>query len=95
MYIGTESAFPSRRIKQLLESNGLPDELLDRIIIKKVWEFIPFLDLLERQIIASKMKLNLIIIDSIAGPLRSEYESEKRRERVKQIHKLGTVVHEV
>lgn len=38
LYIVTERAFPSKRVEQILSSNNLPENLLDRIIIKKVRE---------------------------------------------------------
>ena len=98
LYIDTERSFSSRRMKQILDSNGLPQNLLDRIIVKSVWDSIPFMDLLHHQIVSSKMNLDLIIIDSIAAPFRSEFETfdvDKRRERVKQIHKLGIILHKL
>ena len=63
--------------------------------MKSVWDSIPFMDLLHHQIVSSKMNLDLIIIDSIAAPFRSEFEVDKRRERVKQIHKLGIILHKL
>ena len=95
MYIVTERAFPTKRVKQILDSRKLPSSALDRIIIKVVWEEEPFLDLLRNQIISSKLQLNLIVIDSLAGPLRSEFENVERIQRAKQIHKIGQILHQL
>ena len=34
-------------------------------------------------------ELALMIVDSIAGPIRAEYEADLRKERISSIHKLG------
>ena len=78
-----------------MDSRKLPSSALDRIIIKVVWEEEPFLDLLRNQIISSKLQLNLIVIDSLAGPLRSEFENVERIQRAKQIHKIGQILHQL
>ena len=79
----------------MLDSRKLPSSALDRIIIKVVWEEEPFLDLLRNQIISSKLQLNMIVIDSVAGPLRSEFENVERLQRAIQIHKIGQILHQL
>lgn len=95
MYVVTERAFPTKRVKQILDSRQLPSSLLDRIIIKVVWEEDQFLDLLRNQIISSKLQLNMIVIDSLAGPLRSDFENVERIQRALQIHKIGQILHQL
>ena len=95
MYVVTERAFPTKRVKQILDSRQLPSSLLDRIIIKVVWEEDQFLDLLRNQIISSKLQLNMIVIDSLAGPLRSDFENVERMQRALQIHKIGQILHQL
>ena len=41
------------------------------------------------ELLHKKYRINLIILDSIAGPLRTDSESADRRERSTMIHKLG------
>ena len=95
LYVVTERAFPTKRVKQILDSRQLPSSLLDRIIIKVVWEEDHFLDLLRNQIISSKLQLNMIVIDSLAGPLRSDFENVERIQRALQIHKIGQILHQL
>ena len=45
--------------------------------------------------VADDMKLDLIVIDSIAGAFRSEFESDKRDLRAHSIHKLGVLVNKI
>ena len=70
LYVVTERAFPSRRVKQIINTNGFSEKILDKLIIKSAWESKPFLEFLERQVLAYSKPLDLIIIDSVAGPLR-------------------------
>ena len=70
LYVVTERAFPSRRVKQMIDANGFSETILDKLIIKSAWESKPFLEFLERQVLAYSKPLDLIIIDSVAGPLR-------------------------
>lgn len=40
-------------------------------------------------------RLSLMIVDSIAGPIRAEYEDNSRKERVSSIHKLGYLLNNI
>jgi translation initiation factor 2 gamma subunit (eIF-2gamma) len=44
---------------------------------------------------AANLNLSLIIVDSIAGPLRSEFEAEFKRERATMIHKMGYLLNNI
>ena len=91
LYIATERPFATKRIYQMIRYSGLDEDLLDRIITKTAWESAQFLTLIESQImeVSKVFKLDLIIVDSIAGPLRSEFEKDKKFARSKQIHQIG------
>ena len=45
--------------------------------------------------LAQQVKLGLIIIDSIAAPIRAEFEMKESRERTLAIHRLGSVLNSV
>ena len=45
--------------------------------------------MLEKDIPELSCGVTLMIVDSIAGPIRAEYEADSRRERISSIHKLG------
>ena len=89
--IVTERAFASKRMLQMIKYNGLDEDLLDRIIVKTAWESSEFFPLIEHTIldVSKVLQLDLIIVDSVAGPLRSEFESGQKRERAREIHKMG------
>ncbi len=97
LYISTDRNFPTRRMQQLLEYTDLSSDHLDRIIVKTVFDGPAFFTVLESNIpdLAKTFKLDLIIIDSIVGALRSEFEHDKREKRVQAIHKLGTLLHAI
>lgn len=97
MYVTTDRNFPTRRMQQLLDHTDLSSDHLDRIIVKAVWDTAPFMNLIESAIpeLARIVKLDLIIIDSIAGALRSEFEEDKRDKRAHLIHKLGNLLHDL
>ena len=97
LYIATERPFATKRIYQMIRYSGLNEDLLDRIITKTAWESAQFLSLIESQImeVSKVFKLDLIIVDSIAGPLRSEFEKEKKFVRSKQIHQIGFRLNEL
>ena len=42
--------------------------------------------------LAQQVKLGLIVIDSIAAPIRAEFEMKESRERTLAIHRLGSVL---
>ena len=45
--------------------------------------------------LARQVKLGMIVIDSIAAPIRAEFEMKDSRERTLAIHRLGKVLHSV
>ena len=45
--------------------------------------------------LAQQVKLGLIVIDSIAAPIRAEFEMKESRERTLAIHRLGSVLNSV
>ena len=45
--------------------------------------------------LAKQVKLALIVIDSIAAPIRAEFEMKESRERTLAIHRLGSVLNSV
>ena len=73
--------------------------LLDAKRLFMTWQRTAFNDVndwsLRNQIISSKLQLNMIVIDSVAGPLRSEFENVERIQRAKQIHKIGQILHQL
>lgn len=97
MYVTTDRNFPTRRMQQLLDHTQLSSDHLDRIIVKAVWDTAPFINVIESAIpeLARIVQLDLIIIDSIAGALRSEYEEDKRDKRAHLVHKLGNLLHQL
>ena len=89
--IVTERAFSSKRMLQMIKYKGLDEDLLDRIIVKTAWESSEFFPLIEHHIleVSKVLPLDLVIVDSVAGPLRSEFEAGQKRERAREIHKMG------
>ena len=94
MYITTDRAFPTRRMDQLLQYTDLSSDNLDRIIIKALYDSKTFFTVLEKNIteLSKTIKFDLIVIDSVAGALRSEFEIDQMNRRVYSIHKLGVLL---
>ena len=44
---------------------------------------------------ANSIQIDLLIVDSVAGALRSEFESDKRKQRSLSIHKLGVILNKI
>jgi len=97
LFIVTDRSFPARRMTQLLEHTDLSPNHLDRIVVKSVWESKAFFEVLENNVpeMAKIMQLDLIVIDSIAGALRSEFESNQRDFRAHSVHKLGVILNKM
>ena len=97
LYVATERPFPTKRAHQMLRAHGLSDDILDRVITKTTWESSHFFELIDTQImdLCKVFQLDLIMVDSIAGPLRSEFEKDKKFARAKQIHRIGFRLNEL
>ena len=79
---------------QLLQYTDLSSDNLDRIIIKALYDSKTFFTVLEKNIteLSKTIKFDLIVIDSVAGALRSEFEIDQMNRRVYSIHKLGVLL---
>lgn len=99
LYICTEDAFPVRRLGDLTRSfkerfPELPDNVMDNIFIEHVAdsESLMVCVNLKLETLARSKKVRLVILDSIAGIFRSEFEDIRRRS--KEMRQVAQVLHE-
>ena len=102
-YICTEAAFPSSRLKELLEKSPIvkkhPNVTDEMIFIEHITNtedlegciFNP--DRLSQ--LLSKHKIRLLIIDSIAATYRVEYEADSVQKRAKSLRHIGYRLHQL
>ena len=79
VYIATEGEgpFPSSRLKEIVDASRIPpfqrSGIMDRIIVETVQEIDQLFVVLETrlELLSKSYRINLIVLDSIAGTLRS------------------------
>ena len=51
------------------------------------------MECLEKKVyqLAKQVKLGILVIDSVAAPIRAEFETKESRDRTIAIHRLGSV----
>jgi len=98
--ISTEGSFPAERLKQMIASFKSSSNqvdvrtTMDNILVHSLTSLDEFLDCLHVRLpkLAENYSLNLIVIDSVAAPLRSE-EHTSGKERSQWIHTIGRAIH--
>ena len=55
------------------------------------------MDCLEKKVyqLAKQVKLGILVIDSVAAPIRAEFETKESRDRTIAIHRLGSVLNTI
>ena len=55
------------------------------------------MDCLEKKVyqLAKQIKLGILVIDSVAAPIRAEFETKESRDRTIAIHRLGSVLNTI
>ena len=55
------------------------------------------MDCLEKKfyLLAKQIKLGILVIDSVAAPIRAEFETKESRDRTIAIHRLGRVLNTI
>lgn len=103
LYICTEDPFPTKRLHQMAEhftkkhfhgSGKTSSHLTDRIYIEHCVDLEDLWSLLDGRIHALllKVKLKIIVIDSIAALFRTEYDLSEMQERAKMLAKFGRLL---
>jgi len=99
LVISTEGAYPAERLQQMVKANaaaGKSSKLaMDKILVDTVTDLDDLLECLTVKVgkTSKSFKLTLIVVDSIAAPLRSEDLSA--RDRANHVHKLGQALHQL
>jgi len=105
LYISTEDAFPTKRLYQMAQyfnkqhatASACPSNLTDRIYIEHCGDLEDLWSLLDVRLNAllSKVKVKLIVIDSIAALFRTEYDLSEMHERAIMLAKFGRLLHDI
>jgi len=92
--ISTEGQFPVTRLNEMVTDMNENRNVMDKIFIEEATDALILFDCLENKIpqMCAHNKVGLIVIDSIAGPLRSEYTGDNWKEKTATIHKIGTLI---
>jgi len=92
--ISTEGPFPITRLNEMVMNLYETTDIMDKILIEEAPDLSLFFDCLENRIpqMAAHNNIVLIVIDSIAGPLRSEYMGDNWKERTATLHKVGSII---
>ncbi|XP_014216835.1 DNA repair protein XRCC3-like [Copidosoma floridanum] len=95
-YISTDAIFPSKRLQELRRKIFIRNHSnvnYDRIFIEHISSKKDFEDCIfsskRLQYLLSKYNIQLLIIDSIAGTYRFEYETRNIIDRAKSLRKMG------
>lgn len=94
IFVSTEGNFPIKRWEQLLSSNSIPDSVNDRLHIVKTHTLDNFLSLITQQLeeqIRSK-PVKLLVIDSIASFLRTEFDQHDHLIRSQTIFSIAQIL---
>jgi len=100
LVVSTEGAFPAERLQQMFascdpQSNPLPvKDAMNKILVQSLTSLDDFFECLTVKIprLAETFSLNILVVDSVAAPLRSE-EFPSGRERTLWVHKIGQALH--
>lgn len=94
LFISTEGPFPINRLNEMAMEIAGGKELMDKILVEQISDLIMLVDCLDTKIpqMITNSKISLIVLDSIAGPLRSEFTGDDWKEKITTIHKIGTAI---
>ncbi|XP_043287464.1 DNA repair protein XRCC3-like isoform X2 [Venturia canescens] len=97
-YICTESAFPTRRLQQLLKSSELVTKhgaSADKIFVEHVSTITDLESCIFDRIpgLLKAQKVSVLVIDSIAAPYRAEYNDQELKNRAKSLRSIGQCLH--
>lgn len=94
LFISTEGPFPITRLNEMVMEYQEGQSLMDSILIEQVADLNMLFDCLDNKIpqMLEHKKITLVVIDSIAGPLRSEYIGDDWKERTTTVHRLGSTI---
>eukprot|EP00128_Syssomonas_multiformis_P018273 Colp12_sorted_trinity150504_noHs@24688 len=103
VYLCTEAAFPARRLNQLISEKGKSDPaflglaLADNIFVEHVGSVEEYWEVIDNKlpILLRSHAVRLLVLDSIAGMVRSEYETERMAERAAVLFKIGAKLKEL
>jgi len=104
LYISTEDAFPTKRLYQMAQhfcgenrKGGDPSTLTDRIYIEHCVDLEDLWTLLDVRLpsLISKVKLKVVVIDSIAALFRTEFDLSDMAERAKMLAKFGRRLYDI
>ncbi len=82
----------------MLQARDLDVDVLNSLTTERIWEVGKLLEFLTRLAKADRNEssnMRLLVIDSIAGPLRSEFESDQRKERFQVLHRIGYLLNAI
>lgn len=104
IYVSTEDLFPSKRMQQMVSEteNCQPEQYLNNILLDHSRELEEFEELLFKRIPIilgtnnyKEKPIKLIVIDSIAALVRSEFQNTESPQRAQILHKIATKLKDI